>query len=276
MISYAQNHEDVVLNRLFPADHVGFYIDIGANHPSDCSVTKHFYDRGWTGINVEPGHVFEVLNRERPGDTNLNLAVSDHNGRNLFHEYPTHPGLSTLDDRTANASHLEDIACLPREVEVITLRALCERYVKRRTVDFMSIDVEGHEEAVIRSGDWDRFRPRVLIIEATKPTSRTPAYIEWEPILLSHQYHFGLFDGLNRFYVRDEDRDFLPLIEAPACIFDDFIPFRYLLPREQLETSSLAARRRIARLLRRASRRAPWLAKPVRQLLSFVVKRRAS
>ena len=55
MISYAQNQEDVLLRREFPDCTNGFYIDVGANDPVWDSVTKHFYDRGWHGINIEPG-----------------------------------------------------------------------------------------------------------------------------------------------------------------------------------------------------------------------------
>ena len=54
MLTYAQNFEDVMLARLFQAQSVGFYVDIGAWHPTELSVTRHFYDLGWSGINIEP------------------------------------------------------------------------------------------------------------------------------------------------------------------------------------------------------------------------------
>jgi hypothetical protein len=53
-ISYAQNYEDVMLWRALKHVQHGFYIDVGANDPTDDSVTKAFYVRGWRGINVEP------------------------------------------------------------------------------------------------------------------------------------------------------------------------------------------------------------------------------
>ena len=54
MISYAQNAEDVLLNRAFAGRGDGFWIDVGASDPVVNSVTKHFSDHGWRGINVEP------------------------------------------------------------------------------------------------------------------------------------------------------------------------------------------------------------------------------
>ena len=76
MISYAQNLEDVILNRLFQNKPSGFYIDIGAHDPTELSVTKHFYDLGWRGINIEPiPGSLEKFKQQRPGDINLNLAI---------------------------------------------------------------------------------------------------------------------------------------------------------------------------------------------------------
>ena len=54
MISYAQNFEDVMLARAFGDRRDGFYIDVGACFPDVASVTRHFYDLGWNGVNVEP------------------------------------------------------------------------------------------------------------------------------------------------------------------------------------------------------------------------------
>ena len=54
MISYSQNFEDVLLNRFFKGKEEGFYIDVGAFDPVFLSDTKHFYDLGWSGINIEP------------------------------------------------------------------------------------------------------------------------------------------------------------------------------------------------------------------------------
>lgn len=54
LISYAQNHEDIMLWRALKSVQNGFYVDVGANDPVLDSVTKLFYDRGWSGINIEP------------------------------------------------------------------------------------------------------------------------------------------------------------------------------------------------------------------------------
>ena len=61
ILSYAQNAEDVVLSRVFAAQEFGFYVDIGARHSVEDSVTLHFYERGWHGVNVEPARELHAL-----------------------------------------------------------------------------------------------------------------------------------------------------------------------------------------------------------------------
>ena len=53
-VSYAQNFEDVILNRALHGVTDGCYIDIGANDPEVDSVSLAFYERGWRGLHVEP------------------------------------------------------------------------------------------------------------------------------------------------------------------------------------------------------------------------------
>jgi hypothetical protein len=137
-------------------------------------------------------------------------------------DYPSTPHLATVVPAVAKGNEQFASECVQREIEVITLTHLCEQYVMEQTIDFMSIDVEGHEKEVNGSGDWKRYRPRALVIEATFPHSTEPTHEDWEPILLNHDYRFAIFDGLNRFYVRDEDIDLLRLLRSPACIVDQY------------------------------------------------------
>lgn len=91
MISYAQNFEDVMIARLFDADYRGFYIDIGAAYPDYLSVTRHFYNHGWSGINVEPAlRFYEMLCADRPKDINLRCAIGNEPGLATFYEIPKH------------------------------------------------------------------------------------------------------------------------------------------------------------------------------------------
>lgn len=228
MISYAQNQEDVLLSRLFPPGRPGFYIDVGANDPVVDSITKHFYDLGWTGINVEPAsRPFERLVQLREHDVNLNVGLSDKEGSLSFYEFPAGlPGSSTFSADQAEWHRDAGVPFTEREVPVTTLAAVCEAHVTG-PIDFLTIDTEGHERQVLEGGDWSRWRPRVVVVEATQPNTLIPTHDQWEHVLVGADYQFAAFDGLNRFYLRREDADLLPALAAPANVCDDFVPFKY-------------------------------------------------
>jgi FkbM family methyltransferase len=247
MISYAQNREDVLLQRIFKEREQGFYVDVGAFDPTVGSVTKHFYDKGWRGINLEPGLVFERLRAERPGDVNLNVAVSDRSGLVTYYEHPADPGTSTLaPDLDPALAHCRE-GRAARCVEAITLREVFERF-QPTEIDFLKIDVEGHERQVLLGNDWARFRPRVLVIEATLPYSNTPCHERWEDVVLQAGYRFAHFDGLNRYYVRREDAALLERFTAPVNVLDQYVPeetVRYFTEAGQLRTELEEVRTRL-------------------------------
>jgi FkbM family methyltransferase len=223
MISYAQNFEDVVLDRVFRDTETGFYVDVGAHDPDVCSVTRHFYERGWRGINIEPGLVFDRLAAARPRDVNLQLAASDRAGEVLFYEFPGADGLAGLSPDVPEPFRPLAGRRFARTVRAAPLRDILAEHAPP-AIDFLSIDVEGHEREVLLGNDWGRYRPRVVLVEATLPTTQVLCHDRWEGVLLSAGYLFAYFDGLNRFYVRREDADLLDRFSAPPNVFDGFVP----------------------------------------------------
>lgn len=210
MISYAQNREDVVLATTFSGQADGFYVDVGAGHPVVDSVTKIFYDRGWRGINIEPSpRWLRALERQRPEDVNLGVGLSDEEGRQtLFLGPPGHEGESTFREDLAARFWANGPRSVDRmDVAMLTLATVCERYVRERAIDFLKIDVEGFEGRVVGGANLSRWRPRVVVVEATLPNSPVPSERFFEPALLNANYVFALFDGLNRFYARDDETE---------------------------------------------------------------------
>jgi FkbM family methyltransferase len=220
--SYAQNFEDILLNRIFKATTDGCYVDVGACHPNAHSVTKIFYDRGWSGVNIEPSsYYYSLLQQHRARDINLQMALSDHKSEQDFFEV-VGSGLSALDQAVIFRANAGGLQAKQSRVLVDTLTSVLDRHLKSRAIDFLKIDVEGHELQVIRGLDFQRYRPKVILVEAVHPDTRAPAWLEWEPILLNQNYVFASFDGLNRFYVDTPYVAWIDMLKLPPNVFDEF------------------------------------------------------
>ncbi len=230
MISYAQNHEDVLLQRFFQGDAPQFYVDVGAGHPTYHSVTKHFYDSGWSGLNIEPrSKLFDRLCDERTRDLNHHGPIAQQGGEMTFYEVDVVNdasedcgGLSTLDSELAQKYRGEGCAVVEHHLQASTLTELFERF-NIAQIGFLKIDVEGYEWQVVQSLDWNRWRPRVVVTESTIPTSAVVCDEETTKFLTRLNYTPAHFDGLNRYFVRSEDSDRLPRLAAPVNVLDDYI-----------------------------------------------------
>lgn len=221
-ISYAQNFEDVMLWRALGHIEKGFYIDVGANHPTEDSVTRAFYERGWSGINIEPlaGHARQ-LEQERPRDINLQVAVGKENGEIELFDTSVR-GLATASPEVAEMHAERGLQTVRCVVPVRRLMDICAEYAPQ-TIHFLKIDVEGFEAQVLEGMDLQRFRPWVLLVEATVPNSRQ-IDASWEPGVLAAGYHQVYFDGLNRYYVPLERLDELAgHFTTPPNVFDSFV-----------------------------------------------------
>ena len=224
--SYSQNGEDVVLWRALRAVEHGRYIDVGANHPKYLSISRAFYERGWSGIAVEPDPEFANLQREeRPRDTLIEAAATAEEGGNVTLHVVDSTGLSTL-DRSLAQIHAEsgfdthDLTVPTRRIDAV----LAECGWAGQDIHYMSVDTEGSERQVLEGIDLTVWRPWILVIEATAPLSTDSTRDRWETVVTDAGYQLCLFDGLSCFYVAEEHTSELqPLLSYPACPHDDYI-----------------------------------------------------
>jgi FkbM family methyltransferase len=223
-ISYAQNFEDVMLWRALKHVQAGFYIDVGAGHPDDYSVTRAFYDRGWRGINIEPTSRITRLAGARPLDLNLHAAaVGQATDKLILFVVEDNKDISTLDPALAQTHRATGCTISESTVSAVTLAEICRQHV-RCDIHFLKIDVEGAERQVLQGADFAQYRPWVVVVEATAPNSQVSTHAAWDELLTDAEYRFVWFDGLNRFYIAAERWDNLSAaFAAPPNIFDDFI-----------------------------------------------------
>lgn len=222
-VSYAQNGEDVLLWRALGHVRHGFYIDVGANDPVEHSVTKAFYERGWRGISIEPLPSFhQAFEEQRPHDVNLAIAAGATDGELTLYDVPAVRGWASPEASVAEMHRAEGHEVAELKVPVRTLAAVCEEHV-RGEIHFLKVDVEGFEGEVLRGMDFARWRPWVLVIEATLPNSRETNHDSWEHLVTSQRYRFAWFDGLNRYYVAEEHAELAAQLAVQPNVFDAFI-----------------------------------------------------
>lgn len=219
-LSYTQNLEDYHLSLAFAGRKTGTYIDVGAGHPVADNVSFWFYERGWRGVVVEPqAELAGLYARLRPRDTAVCGLVGRQNGEIDFHVVDRLHGFSTAVEHVARQAKQFGVSYSTVRKEVVTLAQLCAQH-DLGEIDFLKIDVEGGEADVLHGGDWERYRPKVVLIEAVTPGSGEPAWAEWEPFLVAHGYRFALFDTLNRFYVAQEHPDILARLPSERAPWD--------------------------------------------------------
>ena len=200
-LSYAQHLEDFHLARAFGDQREGFYVDVGAGHPVADNVSCWFYQRGWRGIVVEPQpQLADLYAAIRPRDIRECCVLGAAAGEVDFHDVERLHGFSTIVPAFAESATGFGARYQTRKVPMKTLAAICAAHGVPH-IDFLKVDVEGAEAAVLAGGDWTNHRPRVVVCEALAPGSLAENWLDWEPFLLERNYEFVLFDGLNRCYV---------------------------------------------------------------------------
>ena len=217
--------------RCFGAQREGFYIDVGSGHPVYDNMSFAFYLKGWHGITVEPNpSLARLTHAVRPRDHQVEALVGAASGDATFYLVDEFHGLSTMIEANARAAQAQfGKSSQAIAVPVTTLKELCERHTPP-VFDFLKVDVEGAEQDVLRGGDWQSYRPKVLVVEALAPFTLAPAWPAWEPFLVSHGYRYVWFDSLNRYYLAEEAGDLAPCFEDAPTAFPDAVQFRNVKP----------------------------------------------
>ena len=167
--SYAQEGEDIVLNRFFEGKINGFYVEVGCHHPFRFSNTNLFYQLGWKGICIDPLPGTKALfNKWRPRDITIECGVSSRNGVLEYFMF-NEPALNTFDHELAKQRDgLRNYKIIEKKViPVNSLSYLLDQYIPNDVVDidFISVDVEGLDLEVLTSNDWIKYKPKVVIAE---------------------------------------------------------------------------------------------------------------
>jgi FkbM family methyltransferase len=153
------------LNCQYPKN--GFYVDVGSFHPINISNTYWFYKKGWRGINIDANpQTKELFDNKRPQDINLHVAISDEEKELVFYSWGESP-LNTLSEDLVK-KYIQEKKRQPNEIKLKTIRldSILDRYLPaNQEISFFSVDVEGHDLEVLKSNNWDKYRPELVLVE---------------------------------------------------------------------------------------------------------------
>jgi len=162
--SYSFNGVDLIIDYIFKNKKNGFYLDIGCQHPVSNNNTYLLFKRGWSGINIDLDEKnIDLFKLARPKDANLNYAISDSEKvTDLFFYHTTSP-INTLSKNVSNFQKAKVNKI--KKIQTKILDNILKNLNLKNHIDYMNIDVEGHEYQVLNGFNIRKFKPSVISIE---------------------------------------------------------------------------------------------------------------
>lgn len=165
--SYGASGEDVLIGRYFKNKTNGFYVDVGALHPINGSMTYNLSKMGWKGINLDMMQENLMLfNLFRKKDINVCTAISSSKGEIEAYLFESGSGLNTNSIEWANKWKKKlDKDFVVRKVKKEKLNNILKRFNVNKAFELLNIDVEGHELEVLKGMNFKLYRPKLITIE---------------------------------------------------------------------------------------------------------------
>lgn len=165
--SFSKSGEDIMLYQLLKNTKHKFYIDVGAHNPRIHSNSYFFYLRGWKGICIEPNPIFlDEWKKFRPKDQFSNIGISESNS-NLDYFIFKESVRNTFSKDYIKEFDLESRVLDKIKIKTTPLKEVLEELkVHDQPIGFLSVDCEGYDLEVLKSNDWNKFRPEYILIES--------------------------------------------------------------------------------------------------------------
>ena len=168
-ISFSKSGEDMQLKQILKVNRIGVYVDVGCWDPVKASNSYYFHLRGWKGICVDPNPKMQTLfTKKRKSDIFINNAVGIGNETLTYYMLEdAFSSMNTLDYSFIKEHNLENKIVEKKEIQTVSLKSILSKHLEKdEVIDFLDIDVEGFDLEVLQSNDWERFRPKIILVES--------------------------------------------------------------------------------------------------------------
>jgi FkbM family methyltransferase len=215
-IFYGQHAEDLIAFGLLQARHLGLsyrdvsYIDIGANHPINCSNTYLFYKSGARGVAIEPNrHVAEIYKKHRPNDKLIVAGAQYDDLLSCELKITSNDQLSSFSlehiDSWNRTNPTQPVQIESTEsVAMINVNDLASEYFleKNKKLHILSVDVEGCDLQVLQKIDFSIVLAELVIVEFVVP-GRLDALDEIHDLLEENGYKIHYKGRVNAIFIKD-------------------------------------------------------------------------
>ena len=165
--SYGATGEDVLINKIFKNKFNGFFVDVGALHPINGSLTYNLSKKGWKGLNIDLlKDNLTLFNLFRKKDKNLNLAISKNRGLINAYIFERGSGVNTTNKKWADTWRKKigkNYTVL--KIKKNSLNNVLSKHNVNKEFELLNIDVEGHEIDVLKGINFKNVRPKIITIE---------------------------------------------------------------------------------------------------------------
>lgn len=199
--SWSLEGEDIIAATILRNVSGGHYFDIGCANPVDLSNTWRFYQQGWRGLAVDGRPLHDAWAAQRPEDIFVQQVLGD-GSDTVFYEFPD-PHMNSCDSKTIlrykSRFPSESITC----TSLPTVRASSLWCTEFPSIvpDLVSLDVEGHELAVLKGFNLDAERPKLFIVELKEFNFMSPLSHPLTAHLYEHSYTLIAKTPLDGFFI---------------------------------------------------------------------------
>jgi FkbM family methyltransferase len=184
----------------------GCIVDVGAYRPIAFSNSYGFYRQGWHSINIDPTPgSMRIFDKVRSRDTNLEVAIGPSDGAGTFYLFGIPSVWNTMDAEAAErATQATRITPRKIEIQIRRLATILDEHLGGRSFELLSIDAEGLDIEILKSNDFTKYPPRLILIETNDVDVNRLASHPVVVYLAGFGYHLHSWINPNLLFVRGD------------------------------------------------------------------------